>query len=310
MNNLEQLFIDRHIPFENRGSQVSRGWIGLTCPFCGDGESHLGYNMKFNVFSCWRCGIKPFKKTLSLLLNVPFAELEKILPAYYVAKEEEDEDGNTVVRPKSLSLPSEAGMLQTRHKRYLKGRGFNPSEVEKIWGLKGTMDEGKYSNRIIIPIYHKGKLCSFTTRDITDTKKSKAVTCPKELEVIPSKHLLHGFDLVKGNTVAVMEGPFDAMKFGPGAIDTLGVKFSEYQAELLGAFKNIFIVFDSRIDKNGFESEKAAQQQAEYLADTLSIDSNVWIIDEFKTDPGAMTENQIKRMKKIINETLEKIKED
>lgn len=135
------------------------------------------------------------------------------------------------------------------------------------------------------------------------------MTCPQEEEVIHAKHLLHGFDLVRGNTVIVMEGPFDSFRYGPGSVNTQGIKFTEHQVELLGAFQNIFILFDSIINDNGRELEKQAQEQAEFLADSLAINSNVWIIDQFHSDPGSMSDRQINRVKKIIDRTISKMKE-
>lgn len=308
MNNLQQFFEDAKVPYIMKGPQVTKGWLGVNCPFCGDTDFHMGYNMKFNIFSCWRCGVKPFKKTLQLLTGIPYNELDKSLATYYVAPTEEEDE--VLIRPENCDLPVGAGLLQNRHKRYLRQRGLDPLETEKIWGLKGTLDEGDFANRIIIPIYYRNKLCSYTSRDITDRQKLKALTCPREKESIHCKHLLHGFDLVKGNSVVVMEGPFDVFKYGAGAIDTLGIKFTAHQVDLLGCFKNIFIVFDSIINDYGREEEKQAQQQAELLADTLSIRCNVWVIDEFQSDPGTMTANQIKRLRHNIQKTIKNIKEE
>lgn len=302
MKDIQQLLINNKIEIKTRGSQISRGWIGVCCPYCGDDNFHLGYNKELNVFSCWRCGTKPLIKTLKLLTGLSKNELEQELKLVYNIEQEEKKN---IVKNSECFLPKSSQLLQAEHKEYLCKRGFNPNELEKIWGLRGVGDDGtKWANRIIIPIYFSGRLVSFTSRDITDKNKIKALTCPQDKEVIHCKNIVHGFDLVQGNSVIVTEGPFDAMKFGPGAVSTLGIKFTEHQVSLLGAFRNIFIVFDSIINDNGFEKEKIAQEQAQKLADSLAITSNVWVIDEFESDPSDMTNNQIKRIKKEITKII------
>lgn len=304
MNDLKSFFKQLKIPVIDSGVSVTRGWIGLNCPYCGDGDFHLGFNAKRNLFSCWRCGTKPFMKTMVLLTGLNVKEINKELPAYYIKPEEEDE--TQIIRPSTIEFPAGTMPLQTRHKRYLKSRGFDCEEVEKIWGLKGTLEDSDLPWRVIIPITFQGKMVSYTSRDITDKSKMKAITCENEKEVIHHKDIVFGFDQVNSNTVIVTEGPFDAMKLGPGAVCTFGIKYSEEQIELLGAFKNIFIVFDSKIDKNGNETEEQAQFQAERLADSLSIMSNVWIIDDFKTDPADFHKRQVDKLRKRIEETIQK----
>lgn len=303
MRDIVKFLEDNKVDMIQRGSQVSRGWVGICCPYCGDDNFHLGFNKEIGIFSCWRCGTKPLKKTLHLLTGLSFREIEQELKGYFIERQEDEKE--IKIRPRNLELPKQCDILSSRHKQYLEERGFDAEQVEKIWSLKGIgKDAGKWSNRIIIPIFFNKKLVSFTSRDITGEASIKALTCPEELEVIHAKHIVHGFDLVEGNSVIVTEGPFDSMKFGPGAVDTQGIKFTEQQISLLGAFRNIFICFDSIINDYGKEQEKAAQEQAEKLADSLSINCNVWIIDECDCDPGDMTKNQIKRIKKEIQKKL------
>lgn len=307
MNDIAKFLEDMRVPIVTKGSTVTRGWIGLNCPFCGDNRFHMGYNTRNNIFSCFRCGIKPFFKTLILLTGKTRKEIEEILPSYFVAQEETEAK---VSRPHHLELPREFDRITSRHKRYLKSRNFDWRQIEDIWGVLGTGDEGEYANRLVIPIFYQRKMVSFTCRDITGKSNVKTMICPRDKEVIPSRNLLHGFDLVKGNSVIVTEGPFDSFRFGPGAVDTQGIQFTESQIEMLGAFKNIFICFDSILNDNGRELEKKAQEQAEKLADCLSINCNVWIIDQFKKDPADMSDRQIRHIKNKIQRILNEREKD
>lgn len=301
MNDIPKFLEDMRVPVVTKGSTVTRGWIGVNCPYCGDDHFHMGYNSKNRIFSCFRCGVKPFMKTLVLLTGKSRQEIDAALPNYFIFEQESQKKD---ARPKELCLPREFNRISRRHKDYLTSRRFDWRVLEDIWGILGTEDEGEYANRIVIPIFYKRKMVSFTCRDITGQSKIKSMICPRHEEVIPSRNLLHGWDLVKGNSVIVTEGPFDTFRFGPGAVDTQGIQFTDSQIELLGAFKNIFICFDSILNDNGRETERKAQEQAEKLADSLSINSNVWIIDQFKKDPADMSDRQIRRIKNKIQEIL------
>ena len=302
MFDLLRFLEENRVPVIESGPSVTKGWIAVNCPYCADTLFHMGYNMRNRIFSCWRCGRKPFWKTIELLTGKRREEVKQIIPLYYIESKDEEEIKERI---QELSLPKEFGELGVRHKKYLHSRNFDWRQLVNIWGLMGTESSGSFANRIIIPIYYNRKMVTFTSRDITGKSKFKAKACPMDKEVLHAKHLLHGFDLVQGNTVIVTEGPFDTFRFGPGAVNTQGIAFTDNQIELLGAFKNIFICYDSIINDNGYEEEKKAQEAAERLADSLSLNNNVWIIDRFKSDPGDMSEKQIRRIKHTIQRTLE-----
>lgn len=302
---LQQLLSDFHVPFETSGTEISRGWIGLQCPFCGDDKTHLGYHEGKDLLTCWRCGPKRMFPTLKAILGIPGDQLAKILKKYGSITQY-DRGGTPRTMAKQLVLPPEFGQLNRKHRQYLEGRGFDPDDIVSRWGILGTGSDSKngYSNRIIIPIYQGGKLVSFHSRDITGEARIAKKACKVEDEVVHFKDTLYGYDRVKSNTVIVSEGPFDVWRWGYGAVCTWGIKFSEKQVDLLTTFKNIFIVFDSNDEKTGKEERQAAEQ-AEKLADRLAIFQNVWIIDDLGSDPADMKQRKADAIRRRINKITE-----
>lgn len=299
---LKDLLQDYKVPFSSSGSEISKGWIGIQCPFCGDDKNHLGYNQSKDLLTCWRCGPKKMFPTLKLLLGLPGEQVAKIMRKYGCETVEEKKEW---IGAKNLVLPAEFGPLKNRHKRYLEERGFVPDEIISKWGILGTGNSAHgYANRIIIPIYQGGRLVSFHSRDITGEARTPKKACKMEDEVIHFKDTLYGYDRCKSNTVIVSEGPFDVWRWGYGAVCTWGIKFSEKQVDLLSTFKNIVIIFDSENLETGKEERQAAEQ-AEKLADKLAIFQNCWIIDDLGSDPADMKQSKANAIRRRITKLVE-----
>lgn len=297
--------IDLRPIFERHGLAIKeqgRGWLGLNCPWCGDTLFHLGYNSEYGVFHCWRCGKVPTAKTLAALLNMDWRQARMLMARNYSKKDDSDAPR---VSNEAFELPSAFGVLREIHREYLRGRGLDDQEVENKWNLMGTYKDDVFGTRIVCPVRFRGRTVSWVARDVTGGSSAKVVACPRGRELLAAKSVLYGYDLAVGNTVVVVEGPFDAMKYGPGAVATLGVSFTLGQVSLLQGYRNVFILFDS-VMEDGIESEKDAQAKAMKLADMLSVSCNVWIMDDFRSDPGDMSGRQIERIKNRIEKIKEK----
>ena len=299
---MQQLLLDYKVPFSSSGAEISKDWIGIQCPFCGDDKWHLGYNQKKNLLTCWRCGPKKLFPTLKILLGLPGEQISRIMKKYGCETVEEHKEWQGAA---SLVMPAEFGPLKRKHREYLESRGFEPDDIISKWGILGTGNSAKgYANRIIIPIYQQGKLVSFHSRDITGEAATPKKACKMEDEVVHFKDTLYGYDRCKSNTVIVSEGPFDVWRWGYGAVCTWGIKFTERQVDLLSTFKNIFIIFDSSDTKTGKE-EKQAAEQAEKLADKLAIFQNCWIIDDLGSDPADLKQSRADAIRRRITRLVE-----
>ena len=215
---MQQLLLDYKVPFSSSGAEISKDWIGIQCPFCGDDKWHLGYNQKKNLLTCWRCGPKKIFPTLKILLGLPGEQISRIMKKYGCETVEEHKEWQGAA---SLIMPAEFGPLKRKHREYLESRGFEPDDIISKWGILGTGNSAKgYANRIIIPIYQQGKLVSFHSRDITGEAVTPKKACRMEDEVVHFKDTLYGYDRCKSNTVIVSEGPFDVWRWGYGAVCT------------------------------------------------------------------------------------------
>ena len=296
---IRSLLDDFDIEWADSGKEVTRGWINMQCCFCGDTKTHLGYMPELDMFSCWKCGQHSVTKTLMTLLNLPYSEINQIIKSY------KDHNVTQIIREatdwkKKLVLPKNYGTLKRRHKVYLEGRGFDADRAMNQFGLVGTTNRGEYANRIIFPIYYKGKLVSYHSRDITDDHEMKALACNHEDEVIRHKELLYNFDNIT-NVAVLTEAPLDAIKIGYDiGIATMGIKFTTQQIELLRTIPYLFVAFDSG------PGEHIAQKQAKRIADLCGIYRPVYVIDDLEKDPAELTDNEVKKIRKEIFKIVNK----
>lgn len=297
-----QIFEKNQIDYKTGGAQVTKGWINIQCPFCGDSGYHLGYNPMLDLFTCWRCGVKNKQRVMTRLLNMSKGKVEDLLDEFYVVGSKKE---NPIQLAQSCVLPKNERGLLPSHQQYLIGRGFNPDELERDWLLTSCGNYGEYRNRIIIPIYYQRQLVSFHSRSVLQEAELKAKACQQEKEVVRHKEVLYGMDKVPGNTVIVSEAPFDKWRWGNEGVATFGIKWTERQVELLSCFKNIILVYDSKVI-DGIEHEKTAAKQAEELSDRLALWNKVWLVTELGCDPAELSQRRANRIKRGFLEMVEK----
>ena len=291
----ENFFNDFHIEYWTSGKNVTYGWINVNCPFCDDHSNHLGFDLKADklVGSCWRCG----KHSLRSYIKLHIPRALKVMSSYEVGhrKKRKRNDENNEERNEYVSLPGDS--LQPIHKRYLRSRRFSPIDIQRTWGIKGTVGKapkdlgGAWRNRIAIPIYQFHELVSFQGRDVTEQANEKYRNCPSRLEITSIKDCLYGLDKTNKKAV-VVEGVFDVWRLGPGAICTFGTKFTRHQLAILNTFKELYIYFDPEPD---------AQKAAESLAYSLP-NVEVHIIRHDK-EPDDLTNEEAEELMKTLGFT-------
>lgn len=234
------------------GKNISSGWVGVCCPFCGDSGFHGGLTLKPPIrYSCWKCSSKNTAYALSKILRIPSAESNNLLSQEIEEKEKETNNIHT----EPFHFPDFCGKMKERHKKYLEARGFDPDYLEQKYSLMGTSHLGDYCHRIIIPIFYKGEAVSYQGRDITGKSKMRYKACEKPIEIIHHKNLLYNIDKAKGKTVVVTEGVTGVWKLGDNSVCTFGIQYTAKQAELLSHFKKVFVFFDND-DNAQMQSEK------------------------------------------------------
>lgn len=271
---IRSILDDIGISYDEHGKNVSRGWIGVQCPFCDDSSNHLGINLDHLTISCFSCGtsgtvlkylsqeLRSFKDAKQILEKAIPRELRRTL----------DFEQSIVTK---CELPKGATKKYTKaHKKYLESRGFNIKKLTKRYDLYFTTDKtdkAKWENRIIVPIKRRNRLVTFTTISILKNPYVRYLHCPDEESIIPIKSLLIGEDLITDkNKVKVVEGIFDLFRIGIGCVATLGTKVTPEQIYLLSKYQKVVIIFDG---------DKAGRKGTAHLSSNLSALTQVAIID-------------------------------
>lgn len=308
MSNTTQKFFDpkayfeaKRIDYATEGPNISQGWIGINCPWCGDKLKHLGINPENNRVVCWRCGGHNIGKLVQLIEDCSWSEAMEIMEKYQNFRRPEEPEGQIIIPPGYIEIPKEFVGIEVEipklvatflHKRGLSAKKTvhdNELYYSGHWGLD-------YKFRILIPVYIQHKLVTFMTRDVTGKSKTPYISQPPNEAVIPCKHTLYGYDeITPGSKVILVEGPIDQWKLGRGSLATWGTGWTIEQVKLLRTLypSKVYILYDS---------EETAQERAKKLAKAIWFcDTEVMYLDNHK-DPGELTlEEGREVMKELIN---------
>lgn len=304
---VEQLLRDFNIPYIVDGHKhATPGWINVHCPFCtGSQDFHLGLHAESGASNCWRCGTHSTAETISKILHISNKQAREILDKY---------QGNLstprkVLEPRitiyPFKLPNPTQKLSMSGRRYLHGRGYNSSQLERDWGILQTppmsfLGGTNYGNRIIAPIYWRGEMVTFQGRDITGTHERRYLACPSNREKIKHADIVYGHPDTLGHTdtLILVEGIFDVWRLGKMAACTFGTSIKIRQILNLKPLANNFIIL--------YDSEKTAQEQARQLAVKLkTLGKRTYIITLDDGDPGDLRQDVADKLVSDLLEDLE-----
>jgi hypothetical protein len=137
---IEDLYQDYSIETAPPGNRHARiGWVNTECPHCsGSFGYHLGFNISFGYFYCWRCGPHNTDWTVSKLLKTSYAKAKEIAIRYRLTKGNKNAvQGLDLIRigKNPIRMPSGCEALSKQHVRYLKKkRKFDPEYLVKQVG--------------------------------------------------------------------------------------------------------------------------------------------------------------------------------
>jgi hypothetical protein len=304
---IERLFNDYHIEIAPEGDKHHRnGWLNIKCPMCNSGGFHLGFNLERAYFSCYRCGPHFVDVVLVKLLRISSGAARNLITHYSIKNKNQSNSSKANSTPqvrvggKQFKFPSDTIPLGKPHIRYIEKRGFDPVEIEKLWGVLGTsptskLDKIPYGYRILLPWTWEGKVVTFQARDYTDKQEQRYMACPEIREIVHHKNILYGHPSLweKGRGILV-EGPLDVWRLGVNACATAGTGYTPQQVRLLTRlFKELYIIFDP---------EPIAQRVARQLQKELSFRGvKTYIYDQLKTDPGAMKQSEANKLLRELN---------
>lgn len=294
MLNVEALLQDIGIHYKTSGANISSGWIGCACPFCGDTSYHCGIAPSGYTFSCWRCGKKgSIKKLVTEYKSGNWREanafFDKHNSALFVKEHIQQYDTVSKVEwPEHCTKK-----LPTLHRNYLKNRGYDPDHIQELYDVRAVHQLGDWKYRLIIPMYMQGTLVSFVGRDVSGESDLRYKNLQKEKSIIPVKNTVFNIDAIH-ETAIICEGVTDAWRFGSHAVATLGLQLTAMQMRVLSErLKRAIICFDN---------ESIANQKAMMLGESLAfqgIDVDIVQIDE--SDPGSMSQRKANKLIKRLN---------
>ena len=262
-------------------------------PFITHHKRKLQVNIQTQKWHCWvsntggRNLFQLFKRVNAS--REQFKELVELVgePKYSRVKKQDKKD---LVR-----LPDEYkplwnggdGIVKRHALTYMYKRGFTDDDILKH--NIGYCDEGKYSNRIIIPSYDSnGGLNFFVGRDFYKSKL-------KYLNSFTSKDVI-GFDLFINwdEPIILCEGVFDAMSFKRNAIPLFGKTMSKrlHKKILKQKVKKVFLALD---DDAKLDAMKISEKLMNEGIDVRKIDLK-------NGDPNDIG---FKKLTKMLGETEE-----
>lgn len=281
------------IPFRQVGESphVTHGWIGIICPFCGEGTNKfgLGYSLAGGNLTCWKCGPHKVLETLHLLTGESVGKLWELIKDDYRETQAKREPVKG-----TLKYPQGVTEMTSSHHAYLKRRGFDPEIIHRLWNVHGIGLVKRLPWRLFIPIANaQGKVVSWTTRSLSDLATSRYVTAKASEEAVSAKTLLYG-EMYARHAVIVVEGPLDAWRIGPGAVATLGVSYSKEQVNRMAKYPVRVVCFDN---------EPEAQRRASKLCSALAVfpGRTVKVILDAK-DPGSAGQAEVNRLRRLFLE--------
>lgn len=286
MINIIEYLDDKGIHYSTSGKNVSQGWIGIQCVFCGDRSNHLGINLSSNAYSCFVCGAKG--NAINLIKSIENTNWTK---AKSIAQEYSSEilsSPHERLPAKSMSLPN--GLTEELfpiHKNYLESRRFSTNGLLnkyklQCFGLAG----GVFKFRLFIPYFLHGKLITWTTRDVTHQSRIRYVACPTDNCIIPVKQTLYNIDNA-GSSIIVVEGVMDVWRIGDGAVALHGIQCTTEQIRLLSKFRKVNILLDYGVSV-----------QAQRIADALAVFTDVEVLELDHGDPAEMSDDDIKYLRR------------
>lgn len=305
--NVKKILNQYHIPFIDKHAELSKGAVGMNCPFCDDHKFHLGVFLTNGAFSCWKCKVKGnFYKLLSKVKHISYDEYCEVVGKgrykggvkgnldniFTHENTQRKKDSRKVVIPKGSIVVKNSNNALV--KRFIKERKFS-LEMVKYFGCR-FMYAGEYASRLIVPIPAPSiskDVIGFVARDLSGNAGAK-YKFPTNFFAHDNVYQTHKANKYKEykkygiDVVVIVEGTFDAWavsKHYP-AVALFGKYLYTKQLNILidCLDKNTYIIicldgdtFKSRLDAKKklsqfFKNVGIAKLPKEH--DPASIDSN------------------------------------
>lgn len=296
MIDFKSLLENYHVPHTTR---VNRGWVNVQCPFCDDHSMNGGFSEQDGHYNCWLCGGRSGESALQKLLSCTAQEARNLLKEYGDVSNMSSE--RKIALASDISLPSDTFIKIERD--YLVSRRYDPDKLHLSMGVVGGGLFGEWAFRIILPLYYKHRLVSWTGRTILSKKDADENHIPRyknlavEKSVINPKDVFFNMDNATKDSVILVEGPFDVLRMKDDCICSFGTTMTPEQIKLLAdRYKKVYVMFDN---------EDAAVAKATHVAENLdSVGIDAYVVngckDYDKKDSDELTDDEALDVKRQL----------
>jgi hypothetical protein len=317
---MEDFLRKNRIPYIDHGVNVKKGEINLKCPFCLDDPSmHLGVDENRLLFSCWRNSKHRGRlhKLIMVLARCSFAAACEMLGqnALWFDKTQFDNFMNDPAgfftdtkEQKTLKadypFKDYSDNIPLLYRNYLTDdRGFFSKHLPTLFKDYSLQycTEGRYARRIIIPIFIRQELVTFTARAVVDNPVRYLTLSEKDGAIESIKETLFNFDDAEGEVLFVCEGPFDALKLdfygkklGARATCIFGKNIKPMQTLLLDEMSERFDRIVLLLDSTEFDTMLSVQRLISFIKKPVIIGT----LPEGVGDPGELSIMQCKSLVK------------
>lgn len=285
-------------------SKENELWV--KCPFCNDNQYRMGLNLANGKAQCFRgsCGWKTSNKTyLFNSLAKQFGVTSTLSDKEQPKQKEKQEVKHLPVKMPSEFEPLWKDVNEEIGKRaldYLLKRGITKEQIHlhRI----GFCAVGKFSYRIIFPVYTRKTLVGLVGRDFSGVSITNSEV-PRYLNSEGTK-TLYNVPSVKSKLAILSEGPIDALaieravQFGD-SLGRLGSTLTHDQEKILLRYKEICVWPDP--DMVGVKGSIAV---CKFLSRRRKV--SVVVGTDNDSDPGKLgeTEQGLKTIEKRIRNRI------
>lgn len=280
-------FIDALKSYAHSLKQNANSYL-LKCPLCG-GIDKFYIRKSDGTYTCFKCHERISRiELLCYISGEPYEHIKNLfrnLRNYNTEISDLDLIEEEIVEKKilpTIKFPSEFRFCEGEDEGslYASKRGI-PLSVLNYYGCLYNPN----SYRLITPVTHEFNLVGYQGRDVTGMSPLKAMTSKFSKDLC-----LMGLDLVEGDKVFLVEGPFDMFalrRAGYEAVCLMGSSISEEQIKLLKMrnFKEIVIALDAD-----------AVEKAYKIQYKLFKHSQIKIPLRGNKDFGEMSDNEIREI--------------
>jgi hypothetical protein len=286
--------------------------IRINCIYsdCPNPFKHLYFNTEKGIGFCHRCNRPTNIKNLiayhkgvsfkeaELIINgtgqkkaeMLFSKIKKLSKDGLLKREEKEED--TFIQLPEGFIPFSSGDYIFP---YLEKRKIS-YDISCNYGM-GFCKEGRWRDRLIVPIFMESVLRGFVARSIYDPPADLSKTGKKiwsrmnrYIKVLNPKgfnssRLIFNYDNIDEEMI-ITEGIFDALRCGKRGVALFGKHMSNFQEELIRRKKprRVYIM----LDNDAYEDAKGL---AKRLAESCL---NVYLVNLPFGDPGSFKETELK----------------